>query len=678
MVDYSIYLKRDVCMKKALNLSVFKIILTLVFSLQVHAAVEISDTELESIQRWKDKFFDLQFQAMGTDGKQNGTSTNEPLIASCSLKSTRFQDILAKTEELVASLKDQCTDKNDQNKVADVANIINKLQDELKTKGLVDKDSEGLIPTEIDGIKVNLLFQNINSLVSRGQCRKDDFRVLNVAADVVQDISALGVLSPTPQGLLVSGGGAVVATALRLIDTLLKEKFDFDKVKDRSAYIKLNCSYYELRKQLYVSGFFEMDKNTIKRDAETIKNLNNKLTNELNNLKAKEVTLKGDEGLAVSDKAEIKKLSSMRETFQKLKESLLIKESDGLLPKETLRLRWIGVLASEQVNLEAAVNQYMQLENRPLPFMDTYLQAQILTFSALNINDLQKYFNMSYDQFSDGPRAQLIYHSERIVDDLTKREATIKKKGNPEPSKVKLAEVQAEIKIIEKQLVDLKVLIDRLKSFENQKMFDRFDDGSENSITILDNMNSLNRQVFGEYGFKFIDFAMKRSSDELDRWIEKRDRLEKRHVQIIREIEAESFDNDTSNIERNYFCQDIQGMRHSWAYITSVADLGYDFLAANRDLFNTDTFNTYGMRNDEENTLFTTQIEKIQRHYVSAVYAKKVSRGLKLDDEKAEKYLSNKYYGSIMLKVTEASKNVNRYDRLFEKAQCSKIFQMNL
>lgn len=665
-------------MKNAFLKSVFTFILLFAFGVQTFAAIEISETELESIQRWREKFFDLQFQSMNQDGKQNGGSSNEPLIASCSLKSTRFQDILAKTEELVASLKDQCTDKNDQSKVTDVANIISKLQDELKSKGILDNDAEEVIPTEIDGVKVNLLFQNINSLVSRGQCRKDDFRVLNVAADVIQDVSALGVLSPTPQGLLVSGGGAVVATALRLIDTLLKEKFDFDKVKDRAAYIKLNCSYYELRKQLYVSGFFEMDKNTIKRDAETMKSLNTKLSNELNNLKARELNLKSDEGLAADDKAELKKLGSIRESFQKLKDVLVSKETDGMLPKETLRLRWIGAIATEQINLAAAINQYMALEKRPLPFMDNYLYAQILTFSAENIADLQKYFNMTFDQFSDGPRAQLIYHSERIVDDVAKREAVIKKKGNTDIIKTRLAETQAEIKIVDKQLADLKILIDRMKSFENQKMFDRFDDGSENSVSIIDNMNSLNRQVFGEYGFKFLDYAMKRSSDELDRWMEKRTRLDKRHVHMIREVEAESFDDDTSNIERGYFCQDLQSMRHSWAYLTSVADLGYDFLAVNRDLFNTETYNTYGMRNDEENTYFLTQIEKIQRHYLSAVFAKRISRGVEVTGDKKDNYLTDKYYGSMMLKVTEVAKSVNRYDRLFEKAQCSKIFQMNL
>lgn len=665
-------------MKNAYFRKMFMSFLFLTISFGAFASIEVTDSELESIKRWREKFFDLQFQSIGQDGKQNGLGSNEPVIASCSLKSTRFQDILAKTEELVASLKDQCTDKNDQSKVTDVANIISKLQDELKNKGILDENSENLIPTEIDGVKVNLLFQNINSLVSRGQCRKDDFRVLNVAADVIQDVSALGVLSPTPQGLLISGGGAVVATALRLIDTLLKEKFDFDKVKDRAAYVKLNCSYFELRKQLYVSGFFEMDKNMIKRDAETMKNLNTKLTNELNNLKAREAALKGDEGLSSDDKLELKKLANIRESFQKLKDILVSKDSDQMLPKETLRLRWIGGIVTEQINLEAAMNSYLILENRPLTFMDSLLQSQILTFSAANVAELQKYFNMTFDQFSDGPRAQLIYHSERIVDDIIKREIFLKKKGNTEIVKVRLAETQNEIKIIDKQLAELKVLIDRMKSFENQKMFDRFDDGSENSVSIIDNMNSLNRQVFGEYGFKFLDYAMKRSSDELERWSEKKKRLDKRHTQVIREVEADSFDDDTSNVERSYFCQDLQNMRHSWAYLTSVADLGYDFLALNRDLFNTETYNTYGMRNDEEDTHFVTQIEKIQRHYLSAVYAKKVARGIEVSADKKENYLNGKYYGSLMLEVSEIAKSVNRYDRLFEKAQCSKIFQMNL
>ncbi len=671
--DGPIYFFYEMCMIKIILL----FILTLIH-FSAWANVDISENELESILRWKDKFYDLNFQSISYGDKQVDPNDSQILVASCALKSTRFQDILAKTEELVASLKDQCSDKNDQSKVNDVANIITKLQDELKEKGLIDSNAKSLVPTEIDGVKINLLFQNINSLVTRGQCRKDDFRVLNVAADVVQDISALGVLSPTPQGLLISGGGAVIATALRLIDTLLKEKFDFDKVKDRSAYVKLNCSYFELRKQLYVSGFFEMDKNSIKRDAEVLKNLNTKLANEIANAKNRESILKNDDGLEAIDKNTLKKLVTIRETFQKLKDLLINKESDGMLPQETLRLRWIGTLATEQLNLETAFNMYLALENRPLPFMDTLLQNQILSFSVSNPSDLQKYLNMSFDQFSDGPRAQLIYHSERIVEDILKREIIIKKNGNNEVVKMELAKIQQKIKILEKQLSELKILVERMKSFENQKIFDRFDDGSENSVAIIDNMNSLNHQVFGEYGFKFLEYSMKRSLDELNRWKEKKNRIDKRHIQTIRDIESDSFSGDGSLVERSYFCQDLQSMRHSWAYLTSVSDMGYDFLAVNRDLFNTETYNTYGMRNDEEDTLILTQIEKIQRHYLSAVYAKKLARGIEVDSVKKDQYLNGKYFGSLMLNVSEAAKNLKQYDILFEKAQCTKIFQTNL
>jgi hypothetical protein len=398
----------------------------------------------------------------------------------------------------------------------------------------------------------------------------------------------------------------------------------------------------------------------------------------LQTLKAQVENLKKEDGLSAELKTELKKHSTSRDTLSKLQASLLSKPEDAALPKETLRLKWIGVVSSNALPLEAAINHYLSLENRPLPFMDDHFLSLALTFSPANIASLQKYFVMSFEDFSNIPRAQLLYHTERVHNELALRESELKKKANLGTTPQKIAELQKEITLTEKQALDLKVIVERMKTFENQKMFDRFDDGSENSVAIIDNMNAINKQVFGQYGFKFIDYSMKKSSQELEEWQKGKQRLEKRHINIIREVEAESFDDDITNLERTYFCQDLQALRQGWAYVTSVADLGYDFLAINRDLFNTYTHNFYGMRNDEESTLILTQIEKIQRHYLSAIYAKRIIGGLEVELEKKDKYLSNAYFGKIMMDVVHESKAVSRYDRLFEKAKCSKLFHMNL
>ncbi|MCK6596471.1 MAG: hypothetical protein L6Q33_14835, partial [Bacteriovoracaceae bacterium] len=325
---------------------------------QVVASMDYSSNEIESIERWKDKFIDLNLSST-QDGNKGVSESEIKDIATCSLKSTRFSDLLIKTQELVSTLQEQCKDKDDQGRIKDIAGLIEKMQKELQEKGLVDANKTEIFPTEVDGIKFNLLFQNINNLVKKGQCRRDEMRVLDVTADVIQDVTALGILSPTPQGLLISGGGAVVATALRLIDTLLKDQFDFEKTKDRASFIKLNCSFYELRKQLYVSGFHEMDKNSIKRDAEVLKSLETKVNNHLQTLKAQVENLKKEDGLSAELKTELKKHSTSRDTLSKLQASLLSKPEDAALPKETLRLKWIGVVSSNALPLEAAINHYL-------------------------------------------------------------------------------------------------------------------------------------------------------------------------------------------------------------------------------------------------------------------------------------------------------------------------------
>ena len=112
----------------------------------------------------------------------------------------------------------------------------------------------------------------------------EDGRVLETTADLIYNSTQLGLLSSNPIGLVVAGGGFLISSALRLIDMIIKQRFDFEKPTDRQTFVKLNCSFYEIRRELDTQGARDMENSTTRDDYRDAKGIADELTLELKRL----------------------------------------------------------------------------------------------------------------------------------------------------------------------------------------------------------------------------------------------------------------------------------------------------------------------------------------------------------------------------------------------------------
>ena len=79
---------------------------------------------------------------------------------------------------------------------------------------------------------------------------------LPVVADVVTSITQLGLLVPSAPGITLAAGGYLAGTGLKIIDQLLKKKFNFNRPEERRAFLQLNCAFFDGRRMMDESGLF--------------------------------------------------------------------------------------------------------------------------------------------------------------------------------------------------------------------------------------------------------------------------------------------------------------------------------------------------------------------------------------------------------------------------------------
>ena len=66
--------------------------------------------------------------------------------------------------------------------------------------------------------------------------------------------------------IIIAGGGFIISSALRLIDLIFKQRFDFEKPIDTQTFIKLNCSFYEICRELELRGALDVENNNSRAD----------------------------------------------------------------------------------------------------------------------------------------------------------------------------------------------------------------------------------------------------------------------------------------------------------------------------------------------------------------------------------------------------------------------------
>ena len=602
---------------------------------------------------------------------------------SCPMESKKFSDLVAKTEELKDVLKGNCL-KKENDKMTEVLESIKGIQDELKNKNLVSDSGTAVIgavtgststtTTSVNGLKFSQLFSNITTMFKKNQCSMEDGRLLEMTADLIYDSTQLGVLAGNEMGLLVAGGGFLISSTLRLIDLIFKQRFDFEKPADRQSFVKLNCAFYEIRRELDSQGALDIENSTSRDDFRDVKAINEEIMTELKGIEAEKINI-AKSHLEI-DKETFKNkfgdLGELKKILAKIQKYLQSGVNTTLeIPTETQKLLMISQLAQDYDKLINQLKNYKELKISSIPMLDDLFINEMKKFDSLDITAFTEAMNISAKDFNENHRAKILFHIIRINSDITSKEGTL----SDDSQKIKLAhdsKLEARKELLSAKLTELRKVETRLGNLVAPKEYSGLDDGSENMVTILDNHQKISTQLYGEWGDKFLKFTTFKSADEVKSFNERMELFTKKYSEIIK-------GKKTDNLSSGYLCQDAQRLRLIFKRADGLVQEGFDFIATNKDIIYSDVKNYYnGTINEESSRGTLGPIEKIQRHYKSAGLALKELKGETISDEDRSRYLSSSsvlghtFIGRSMIDVSKIKVSAKSIQDVYEKLGCQR------
>ena len=618
--------------------------------------------------------------------KKYNTSFERP--KSCPLASKRFSDLIAKTEAIKGVLKSNCMNK-EEDKMSEVLTSIKEIQEELKNKNMVSNSSNSVgnllnqingsssssssSTSSLSGLKFSALFSNITTMFKKNQCSMDDGRVLEMTADLIYDSTQLGVLAGNELGLVVAGAGFLVTSALRHIDHIYKQRFDFDKTADRQSFIKLNCSFYEIRRELDLNGVFDLETNSSKEDYRDIKAITESVSKEIKRIEEETTNLsKTHEEMdrkEFNDK--IGNLGEFKKTINRIHGYMLAGITATEIPSETQKLLMISKLAQDYDIFVTQFAFYKSLGLSSIPMLDSLFLNEMKIFDSINEASFTQTLSLSAKDFNDTIRAKILFHIIRINDDISKKETKLAE-GSVKVKKEAATALEKKKAELTAKLLELNKVQNRLGNIVSPDEYSGLDDGSENLVAILDNHKNISTQIYGEWGEKFLKYATIRSSDASKEFAEKAARFRSNYSEIITK-------NKPEKVSLSYLCQDAQRLRLLYKNADSIVQEGFDFIVTNKDIIHTDAKNHYNRElNEERNTgNAVNSIERIQRHYKSAVLAVRKIKGQPIDPSEEATYLQRSflggtYIGRAMLDVTNAKIEARLIQEIYDRVNCQK------
>lgn len=607
--------------------------------------------------------------------------------ASCPMNSIKHKDILGKIKNIKDLFKDNCTDA-DPARLDELLSSAESIQTEVNTA----TSTETAIPTEVNGQAISSVVSNINSILTTGQCKFKDGSFLENTAEVITSFSQMGLLVPNSNGLLISAGGLALSSILRIIHNLFTPLFDFSKNTERQTFIKLNCAFYDIRRDIEASGFMDVPTAQHTTDLQEVKGLVKELDERLKGIfKEKAEIIKVlDKNEASAVKEGLGALDALDSEVKKglAAVSKEITDQDGV-PANTKKLQVIQSLTLLRPSLLPSLQSYIDSGLSKISVMDRLLIKELEKLDFAGVEDAYiQLINQDVKTFNNGFRASLLFHFDRIAKDISASKLSLGKKYNEE-TKIEGLTVPEYKKSLEKKVADLvktdgktlkklKIVELRLSRITKDRDYTSTDDGEENIVAILSDYNEIAAQVYGEWGEKFLRYTTEESYKINNNFVNKFGEFAKAHLQSVDGKVVVPEVSEVSELRVLYACQDAKPFRRTWKLGNSISQNGFDFLATNKDLFHSDTAESFmsGIH------LRRSDFERIQHHYKSAMFAKRLIKGGEVSSKNKDKYLKKKgghkrYLGMVMLDVNSSKKKASLVQELIERFDCGKVTSEN-
>ncbi|GEM_PF-6146856 len=634
---------------------------------------------------------------------RNLTLKTRPIF--CPLNSTRSDVILNSIKNIEAIFKDDCLDGS-QGTLDQVLTGAEEIQDNINQSREAQghdpiemPESDGIGNTGINGEQMASLVNGLNTLFNKNRCSHlDDTSFLENSANVIQSFSQFGLYSASPTGVSVAYGGLVVSSILKFINNLFEGRFDFKKDEDRLTFIKLNCSFYDVRIKMQEAGILDISTDehykdldsvealieVLNKHKEFIKSNTNVISNELEAIRKSHVEIIGKE--------RVKFFKPIIEALKPLNSSLDVPTSaqrDIILDKLTINYDLINSYVNKFIN--PTNGSRISRQNKSLREL---LESIDEVSHIEKVIALEESSNSNFNNFTK----ELKYHLTRVVEEVSdlKDNATeeladvaIQLDDDNEISFSKISSIISSgngVKTneeIDKLLGELKILKTKLLSVTGKKEFSSENGADGADLRILEAHDKVINYIYGDYGKNFIDHMRKKSNKVNKLFIKDfkafaKANLDKRsghyHIKSIDKLSSDQVDKA---------CVSAKNLRATWKYAQKWAEMGYDFLSTNKDIFG--ETGSY-ISNDRDDIFENSQSAIFARRIISAIKIEKKNllegksekvtvtwQGKELSIKKATELLKDDFnytLGESMLDIQMTREHNSLLQTLYGKYRC--------
>ena len=581
----------------------------------------------------------------------------------CPLSSSRNDVILGSVKNIEAIFKDDCLDNMqgtlDQvlTGAGDIQTSINDLrvsdgEEVIDSSSSVDDALKPVtnVTGDLSGEQMSSLVNGLNTLFSKNKCSNlDDTSFLENSANIIQNFSQFGLYSPSPTGVSVAYGGLVVGSILKFINNLFEGRFDFEKDEDRVTFIKLNCSFYDVRIKMQEAGIIDISTDQHYKDLNRV----NKLIKVLNDIKSgvssnsasvvKELDKIKKEQLAVISADDIKFLN-------KIKTALVSIEKQPGFPIEAQRDAILDLLTQNYSSLVNGLSSYIQPEtgmrnsrqNRRLAKMISSLDevnhsSEVQELEDSKLSDLNLYIS------------NLNFHIGRVLTDIDAKKIDLEKNINDmkislnleSPVTMSFKEILKNSKEgnfqkvsgeVTRLLTELNVLKIRLDSITGKKEFSSQDGGDGADLRILEANDKIVNYLYGDYGKDFVEHMRKKSKKVNELFKKNFEKFADKNLDVVDGKYKIKPEDSLSDDQIDKACVSAKTLRGTWKYGQKWAEMGYDFLSTNKDIFG------------ETGSHFSNDRDKIFENSQGAILARRIITAMNLGKKAKIEKSSNEIF----------------------------------
>ncbi len=490
---------------------------------------------------------------------------------SCPLRFSQLSSLRDQIQTLNASLGTECT-QTGQQAISQLTSNVASL--ETITNSFNNYSSSANAYSSAQYAKnVGQIIGSINLITSNNACFYDikSRGLLPVLSDVVMSVSQLGLLFTATPGAVFASAGYIVGSSIKIIDGLLKTKFNFSKPEERKAFIQLNCAFFETRRMMDEFGIFNPETEDFRE--QIVQSLREERINLIKFQKLKEAKTAQLEGLLTSTVYNIPRA-----------------QTSGLDPALLQKLEEVsGALSIKAPDYSEKLKQVSVLSGRALDIIKGIALVKIDKKTDTSIELLRyhlerivpelvrggKLWTGTIDEFEIQARGPILAFITPVRDSIKKELFAIEAEyaiTNPQASK-QIINLRNEIQSMQKsswainlRLSTLKAKIENLERRSTTLLFSDSDEGASNEVDILEYYRKLQNSILGREGRAYIKNSIRKS----------------KQMQEGLEAQLELLTNAVSTQEK---CSAAEKTRLAWAQYRYKVEEGYDFVSTNLDLF---------------------------------------------------------------------------------------------